>query len=185
MNKLLLCLTALPILLIGCESEEKQDPFLWDEGQIGYITPETKVYQLDSLYVNDSIVNPVQGDGFATGPGKIEVYESNGRHLLTLTPSEPNDSTSTIRSVLIRDKRYKTPEGISIESDFGQISKAYEVSSVDRMMNQAMVRLKNQDFYFTVGLEELPGEIQFDLDKEIDQTQIPDSSKPKYVFISW
>ncbi len=168
--------------IVGCSKE--QDPFEWNKDRIGLLTKETMVYQLDSLYANDSIVNPVKGDEFANGPNAIEVYEKGGKHLLTLTPYEA-DSTATIENIRIRDNRYKTAAGITIDSDFKTISSAYEVSSIDNMINSAVIWVNDENFYFTIDKERLPQEVKFDVSATIEQTMIPDDATPEYVFISW
>jgi hypothetical protein len=173
------------LLLASCEQEEKTNPFLLGSDVVGHLNPETQVYELDSLFVNDSIQNPVQGDGFANEPGKIKIFEKNGTQLLSLTPTEENDSTATISIIRIIDKRYKTDKGIHKESTFKQISAAYQIASITKMGNQAMVRIKDEDFYFTLDLEELPSSVRISPSSDIDKTQIPDGVKPKFMFVGW
>ncbi|MGJ8685254.1 MAG: hypothetical protein ACSHWW_11555 [Nonlabens sp.] len=181
MKKTLLLL-ALVIAITSCT--KPQDPFEWNKDRVGHLTKEMMVYQLDSLYANDSLVKNIKGDEFSNGPSPIEVYEKGGKHLLTLTPLE-EDSTSTIEYVRVRDNRFKTLEGVTIESDFKTISTAYNVSSIDNMIKDAVVRVNDHNFYFTVDKELLPAEIRFDMTAAIEKTMIPDSAKPKYVFVSW
>jgi len=178
-------LAVIALIFTACEQEEKQDPFAWFEGRVGHLTPETQVHELDSLFANDSIHNPVQGDSFATGPSKIEIYEKGGKQLLTLTPTEANDTTATISIVRVHDPRYKTQKGISINSTFKEISDAYKVGTIDRMGNQVMIRLQDQDFYFTISAKDLPDGIEYNQSAGIDKTQIPDGTKPKYMFVGW
>ncbi|WP_438961977.1 hypothetical protein [Nonlabens sp.] len=124
-------LLLLVITIASCSKQ--QDPFEWSKDRVGHLTKEMMVYQLDSLYANDSLVKNIKGDEFSNGPSSIEVYEKGGKHLLTLTPLE-EDSTSTIEYIRIRDNRFKTLDGITIESDFKTISAAYPVSSIDNMI---------------------------------------------------
>jgi len=93
--------------------------------------------------------------------------------------------TSTIEYIRVRDNRFKTLEGITIESDFKTINAAYTVSSIDNTIRDAVVRVNDQNFYFTIDKELLPQEVKFDISATIEKTMIPDNAKPKYVFVSW
>ncbi|KQC34381.1 MULTISPECIES: hypothetical protein [Nonlabens] len=181
MKKLLFILVTITVL---ASCAEEQDPFEWNKDRIGMLTKDAMVYQIDSLFAMDSIVNPVQDDEYANGPNVIEIYEKGGKHLLSLTPYE-SDSTSTIENIRVRDNRYVTAEGISIDSDFKTISDTYKVSSIDNMINSAVIWVDEQNFYFTIDKEELPAEVTYDVSATIEKTMIPDTAKPEYVFISW
>lgn len=180
--KKILFLLVIVVSIMSCD--KKQDPFEWNNQRIGHLTKDIMVYQLDSLYANDSLVKPIKGDEFSNGPSDIEVFEKGGKHLLSLTPKE-DDSTSTIEYIRVRDNRYKTDKGITIESDFKTISEAYTISSIDQVITDAIIRLKGQDFYFTIDKEVLPNDVKFDMNTTIEQTMIPDNAQPQYVFISW
>lgn len=181
MKKTLL-LFILVIAITSCTKQ--QDPFEWNKDRVGHLTKEMMVYQLDSLYANDSLVKSIKGDEFSNGPSPIEIYEKGGKHLLTLTPIE-DDSTSTIEYVRVRDNRFKTLEGITIDSDFKTISTAYKVSSIDNMIKDVVVRISDQNFYFSIDKALLPNEVQFDMSASIEKTMIPDTAAPKFVFVSW
>ena len=165
-------------------ADEQQDPFEWNKDRVGMLTKDAQVYQIDSLFAMDSIVNPVKGDEFANGPNTIEIYEKGGKHLLSLTPYEA-DSTSTIENIRIHDNRYVTAKGITKDSDFKTISEAYNVSSIDNMINSAVIWVNDENFYFTVDKELLPAEVKFDFSAKIEKTMIPDTATPEYVFVSW
>ena len=181
MKKLLFILVTITFL---ASCAEEQNPFEWNKDRIGMLTKDAMVYQVDSLFAMDSIVNPVKGDEFANGPNPIEIYEKGGKHLLSLTPYDA-DSTSTIENIRVHDERYVTAEGISVDSDFKTISETYKVSSIDNMINSAVVWVNDQNFYFTIDKEELPAEVKFDMSATIENTMIPDTATPEFVFISW
>lgn len=181
--KKIIFLVVTVVVFASC-AEEKQDPFEWNKERIGMLTKDAQVYQIDSLFAMDSIINPIKGDEFANGPAVIEIYEKGGKHLLSLTPYEA-DSTSTIENVRVRDNRYTTAKGITIDSDFKSISTAYKVSSIDNMINSAVVWISDENFYFTIDKEDLPQEVKFDVTAKVEKTMIPDTSTPEFVFISW
>lgn len=174
----------LALVIAASSCTKKQDPFEWNKERVGHLTKTMMVYQLDSLYANDSLVKNIKGDEFSNGPSPIEIYEKGGKHLLTLTPLEV-DSTSTIEYVRVRDNRFKTAEGITIESDFKTINAAYSISSIDNMIKDAVVRVNDQNFYFTIDKDLLPTDVKFDMSATIEKSMIPDTATPKYVFVSW
>ncbi|MGB5981370.1 MAG: hypothetical protein WBG46_04430 [Nonlabens sp.] len=183
MKKLLLLFTVI-IAFASC-SKDEQNPFEWKKDRVGHITKETQVYQLDSLYANDSIVNPIKGDEFSNGANEIEIFEKGGKHLLTLTPTEALDSTATIENIILRDDRFKTKEGITINSTFAEISKAYNITGIDNMIDDAIIWVDDQNFYFAIIKEELPSEVKYDMTADIEKTMIPEGIKPERVFVAW
>lgn len=181
MKKVLLAI----VIIAGLAScEKKQNPFEWSKNRVGHITDSTMVYQLKTLYPNDSIVTPVKGDEFSNGPTTIELYEKGGKHLLSITPVE-EDSTSTIEYIKIRDERYKTAKGITISSNFKSIADNYDISSIDNMIMDAVIRVNDENFFFTIDKSKLPGDLQFDMNASIDKNMIPDDTTPNSVSISW
>ena len=181
--KKVIALVAVIIVLASCSKE--QDPFEWSKERVGHLTKEMKIYQLDSLYANDSIVKSVKGDEFSNGANKIEIFEKGGAHLLTLTPSEALDSTATIENVIIRDERFTTQKGITKNSTYQEISTAYKVSSVDNMIDDAVIWVNDENFYFTISKDGLPTDVKFDISASIEKTMIPAETKPQYMFVSW
>jgi hypothetical protein len=181
--KKIIALIAVIIMIASCTKE--QDPFEWNKDRVGYLTKDIKVYQLDSIYLNDSIVKQIKGDEFSNGPNLIEIYEKGGSHLLTLTPSSALDSTATIENVIIRDERYTTIKGITINSTYKEISTAYKVSSIDNMIDDAVIWVNDENFYFTISKDNLPTDVKFDIGATIEKTMIPDDVKPQYLFVSW
>ena len=181
--KKLLFIAVIAAVLTSCG--KTQDPFEWNKDRVGLITKDTKVYQLDSLFANDSIINPIKGDEFSNGAADIEVYEKGGKHLLSISPLQALDSTSTIANIRIHDDRYKTEKGITINSTFKEIAAAYKISNVDNMIDDAVVWVNDQNFYFTVSKDNLPVEVKYDMSATVEKTMIPDNEKPVHVFVSW
>ncbi|BAO55527.1 hypothetical protein [Nonlabens marinus] len=180
--KRLFLLVLVVVVFASCEKE--QDPFEWNKDRIGMLTKDSKVYQIDSLFANDSIVTSTNGDEFMNGPNAIEIFEKGGTHLLTLTPYD-SDSTSTIENVRVRDERFATAKGVTIKSDFKTINEAYKVGDIDNMINSAVIWVNEENFYFTISKDVLPAETKFDITAPIEKTMIPDTATPEFVFISW
>ncbi|MFT6096388.1 MAG: hypothetical protein ACJAXY_000136 [Nonlabens sp.] len=181
--KKVIALIAVILALASCT--KKQDPFEWSKNRVGHLTSDMKVYQLDSIYANDSIVRAVKGDEFSNGANLIEIFEKGGAHLLTLTPNQALDSTATIENIIIRDERFTTIKGITKSSSFKDINAAYKINSVDNMIDDAVIWVNDENFYFSISKDKLPTDVKFDINASIEKTMIPDDTKPQYLFVSW
>lgn len=177
---LLFCLIA---VVVSCH--KKTDQFLVSNQNIGKLTDSTQVKDLESIFINDSIVKNIAGDEFLGRINDIEIFEKGGKRLLVLTPTEALDSTSTIRTIKIVDSRYKTSEGLSINSTFKDIKNSHEISSIQNTLKNVVIFTNNENYFFTIDKNELPSELRFDMSKKIEAVQIPDHSKIKYFMIGW
>lgn len=164
---------------------KKADPFLIQKNKIGVLERAYTVKQIDSVFTNDSIVKRVAGDEFAGSSTDIEVFEKGGKHLLSLSPSESLDTNSKINIVTINDERFKTDKGIGLNSTFKDFTTHYEVSKIDRLLNNINIEFKNQDFYITISVDELPAAYKFDHSKTIELTSIPGEAKIKSLRLDW
>ncbi|NQY29865.1 MAG: hypothetical protein HRT69_10375 [Flavobacteriaceae bacterium] len=182
MKKTLL-ITLSSIVFMQCA--KKEDPFLIQKDKIGVLQKEFTIKQIDSVFANDSIVKHVNGDEFTGNYTDIEVYEKGGAHLLSLSPSESLDKNATINIVTLRDSRYKTDKNISLNSTFKDFKTYYEVSKIDRILNNINIEFKNQDFYITISIDELPSAYKFDYSRTIDVASIPDAAKIKSLRLDW
>ena len=86
MNKSLVSLVLLALLIVSCAKEKKQDPFQIGKQHIGLLTDSTQVKDLELVFPTDSIVKNIKGDEFTGASNDIEVYDTSGKQLLTLTP---------------------------------------------------------------------------------------------------
>lgn len=48
-----------------------------------------------------------------------------------------------------------------------------------------MVLLKDNDLYFTIDKKELPESLRYNANNNIEEVQIPDNAKVKYMMIGW
>lgn len=182
MRKILLFI--LPaILFISCEKET--NPFLITKNQVGSLTRNIRINQLDSIYANDSIVKQVSEGEFFTNSNEIDVYDQDGKQLLVLEPVQPFDSTSTIGYIRIMDPRFETAEGLSLNSTFKDIVENYSISRIENTLNAAVVFIDDRNIYITIDKKELPAELRYDTETPIRASQIPDEAKIKYFMIGW
>lgn len=178
-------LSIITILFLFTSCNKKQNPFEISKKHIGLLTDSTQVKDLKSVYVNDSIVKFIGGDEFTGNINNIEIFEKGGKKLLTLTPKQALDSTSTIGSVRIIDERYKTDKNISIISTFKDILNNYKGLRFNNLINSIVISVDGINANFTIDKKELPANLRFDLDLKFEPTHIPDDAKVKYFFINW
>ncbi len=178
---LLLALTTLTFN----QCSKKENNFLIQKNTLGQIQKNFTLKQIDSVFKNDSIVKQVDGDAFTGNFSDIEVYEKGGVHLLSLSPVDATDSNTKINIVTLRDARYKTEKGIGLTNVFKDFKDNYEVSKVDRILNNINIEFKDQDFYITISIDQLPSEYKYDYNRTIEIVSIPDNAKIKNMRLDW
>jgi len=171
------------VSIISCA--KKQDPFLVEKHNIGQLTDSTQVKDLESVFVNDSVVKFVGGDEFTGNINNIDIYDKEGNHLLVLTPNEALDSTAVIDNIRIIDSRFVTAKNISTLSTYKDIKEAYKINRIDNLINSVNVNVNEINAYFTINKKELPASLRFDINMVIEPYQIPDDAKIKYFMINW
>ena len=183
MHKSIFSIIILTLLFTSCNKE--QNPFEISKQHIGLLTDSTQVKDLKAIYPNDSLVKFISGDEFTGNVNNSEVFEKGGKKLLTLTPKQALDSTSTIGSIRILDERYKTDKNITTASTFKDIQNNYKVSRISNLINSIVIAVDEINANFTIDKKELPANLRFDMDLKFEPTHIPDDAKVKYFFINW
>jgi hypothetical protein len=200
-NILSVALIATSLLFLNCEKEITK--FKITNDSIGLLTKEIKISDLETLYAGDSIVatngvpkmnlstvtseskddksERIIKDGFKYQ--KIEIFEKGGAHLLSFTPSK--DSVPTVENIRIYDPRYKTDKGITINSTFKDIKDNYSIKKIITTMNNVVILLKDAGVYFTIDKQELPASLRYNSSTNIEEVQIPDTAKIKYMWMAW
>ena len=172
-------LTIATFALIQCT--KKENPFLIQNGKIGGLKKEFTLTQIDSVFAKDSIVKPITDDAFTGNINDIEIFEKGGKHLLSLSPNDQKK----ISIITLHDARYKTDKNVGLSNTFKEFRAHYEVSKITRMLNNIIIEFKNQDFYITIDVKELPSEYWFNYDAKIETASIPDTAKIKSLQIDW
>ena len=185
MNKSLVTLVLIALLIVGCTKEKKQDPFQIGKQHIGLLTDSTQVKDLELIFPTDSIVRNIMGDEFTGDINDIEIYDTTGKQLLTLTPTQSLDSTAVIKSIHITDSRYKTDKNVSTMSTFGDIKNNYKISGISTLINSIVISVNEINASFTIDKKQLPASLQFNMDLKIEAVQIPDNAEIKYFMVYW
>lgn len=181
--KYILAIISLGLFVTSCE--KPQNPFSVQKQNIGLLTDSTQVKDLEMIFANDSVVKFIGGDEFTGDINTIDIYEKGGKKLLELTPSQALDSTAVIENVRIMDARYKTDKNISLLSTFKDITDNYTISSIDNLINSVVISVNEINASFTIDKKELPSNARFDMELNIEETQIPDDAKIKYFMLNW
>lgn len=171
------------LVLLACGQDN--EPFLIDANRVGPVTKETRINQLDSVFKNDSIVRNSSGSQYPNATSDIEIYDKDGTPLLIIEPVQQFDSTSTVGYIQVLDSRFETAQGLSTESNFGDVVEKYSISRIENTLNSAVVFIDELNLYLTIDKKELPSSLRYDSDTRITASQIPDNAKIKYFMISW
>ncbi|WP_459213027.1 hypothetical protein [Aquimarina rhabdastrellae] len=174
-------------LLVSCQKENnlKNDPFLIAQHKIGKLTNTVQLYQLDSIYKQDSIVKRIAGDEFLNTSNQIDIYDKAGNKLLVLEAEHEFDSTSTIKNIEVIDTRFHTEGDLKPKGYFIDIKKNYPISKINNTLSSAVVFVDSIGAYFTIDKKELSSEYKFDTDIKIEADKIPDSARIKNFWITW
>lgn len=183
MRHLLTIIIPLTILFSSCS--KTQNPYEISKQHIGLLTDSTQVKDLESIYPNDSIVKFIAGDEFIGNVNNIDIFDKEGKQLLSLTPKFTLDSTSVISNVRILDERFKTEKNISTISTFKDIQSHYKITRISNLINSVVVAVDDINASFTIDKKELPANLRFDMDLKFETTHIPDNAKVKYFFVNW
>lgn len=183
MKKTILLLVIIVSIFTSCEKEI--NPFLISKQNIGHLTDSTQVKDLESVFINDSIVKFVSGDEFTGNVNDLEIYEKGGKLLLVLSPSQALDSTSTIKTVKVVDPRFVTVKGLSPNSTFKDINTNYKISNIQNSLRNIIISVNEINAYFTIDKNELPANMRFDMNLKIEAIQIPEEAKIKNFYLYW
>ncbi len=175
-------LSLLGLLILGCQ-KEIDTSFLITQNRVGKLEKGSLIRELDIIFDQDSLVRDTTRLNFGSHTQKIKVFEKNGQHLITISPS--SDSIPKVENVRIFDPRYHSEEGIGLKSNFSDIKSNYEISKVVSSMKNVVVFLKNNPMYFTIDKDQLPSNLRYSANQKIEEVQIPDEAKIKYFMVGW
>jgi hypothetical protein len=174
---------ALLLFAMSCSDSEK---FQIKRGQVGHLTPKTTIHDLREIFKNDSIVTNLSegsmGDSYFQDDDEYLIYEKGGKHLLTVVPKEQLDSSSTIKSIQIFDKRFETETGINISSNFLDIDANTNIDKVESSFSSATLFIDDLNATISIDKEELGLKAFSSL--KVTKEQIPDLAKIK-AFTIW
>jgi len=181
MTKTIIASLVSVLLLVQCAKEK--DPFLIENGQIGKLSRQIQIKQIDSVFALDSIVK--LKDNVLGTQGEVEIFEKGGKKLMLITPFQDNKPTSLVNHIQIYDERFKTNKGLSLNSNFKDIKKNYTIKNIETTIGSVVVFLNETEVYLVYDKKELPENLRYNPSLVIEASNIPDDAKIKYFMISW
>lgn len=183
MLKKIIFIVFVSFLFIECK--EEKNPFLISNDFVGLLTRGMTIKKIDSVFSRDSIVKLyTQNDELPT-QGEVEIFEKNGTKLLSISPITNNDPDALISNFQFFDPRYKTDKGLNLNSTFKDIKTNYKISNIETTISTVVLFLEDSDFFINIDKKELPENLRYNPNLEIDITNIPDEAKIKYFMLSW
>ena len=183
MLKKIIFIVFVSFLFIECK--EEKNPFLISNDAVGLLTRGMTIKKIDSVFSRDSIVKLyTQNDELPT-QGEVEIFEKNGTKLLSISPITNNDPDALISNFQFFDPRYKTDKGLNLSSTFKDIKANYKISNIETTISTVVLFLEDSDFFINIDKKELPENLRYNPNLEIDITNIPDEAKIKYFMLSW
>lgn len=184
--KKIIFIVLVSFLFVQCA---KENQYLIEKGKVGYLTKETTILELNSIFKKDSIVSNLTINNlnnedklFSLDDDEYEVFSFMGDKLLEIAPANQNDSLSKIKSIQIFDRNYKTDKGISLQSTFKDINENYMVNKVETTLTSATLFIDELNATISIDKKDL-GLNSFSRE-EVTIDQIPDIAKIKY-FTIW
>lgn len=173
------CLVAVAILAAKC-GKGTDSEFLITTTSFGKLSKSNSANDIETIYASDSIVkdNAIQ---LSASMRKEHIYEKGGKPLFTVSIS--NDTI--IDNIRVLDPRYTTEKGVNLLSTFKDIKDNYTIRKVLTSMNNVVLFIKDSDVYFTIDKKELPENLRYSNNTNIEAIQIPDAAKIKYLMIDW
>lgn len=107
-----------------------------------------------------------------------------GEPLFVITPKEKGDTNQKINRVKVIHPIFKTAKGISTQSTFGDIQKAYAISSIVPTEEHIVISVKELEADFSIHKKHLMKGWWNEQTKSIDSKKIPNNA-PIDEFILW
>lgn len=175
--KKLIAFLLLITLIVSCNKTDNTIAL----NKVGAITSKTTIKDLDKLFKNDSIVSRYsEGDlgnknAYILDNDTHLIYKKGGELLLSISPVNPLDSVSKIKSVTVFSNDYKTEYEVGLSSVFNQLNINHNIEKLEASFHLVTVFVQDINATLTMDKQAL-GIKAFKLGS-IDKAQIPENSK--------
>ncbi|SDG69559.1 hypothetical protein [Psychroflexus sediminis] len=176
----LLSLFFLSVILMGCSNSTSET--LIAKNQLGLLRPSTQINEISSILEKDSIGEFNLKSRINT-TNEIEVFTKEGEVSLIIEPNYQGDSLVTISEIQILDPKYKTREGLTIQSDFKTIYENYKINNIQNTINSVILSIDEIGAYIVIDKKHLPSKLKFDSEIKIEANQIPGKAPFKYFWL--
>ena len=165
-------------------SEYIFDSFLISESSVGIFLRGMTIEEVYNSIPNKQIKNTIGYGEFVDDIyDDYEIYDTNGKKILVLTPKQNGNRNSKINRILVLDDRFNTKEKIGLNSTFGDLKKHYSTDTISPDIEHIFLDVKHINARFSINKSQL---------KEgwwnkngIDKTKIPDNAKVDGITIWW
>jgi len=172
MNKFI-GLLLLSIIFVQC-GQDKDTMIL--KNQLGKITKDTSLEELDKIFKNDSIEKrPVDTELTR----EYRVYGADGKTLLVFLTQVRNDSIKGLELVNIFSDQYVTEKGISTKSTYKDVADNYSIEKIETSFSAAILFVDELNATVLLNKSDLNLD-EFDM-REIRADQIPDEASINYI----
>ena len=183
MLKKIIAIVTVTLIFIQCK--EEINPFLISNDSVGALTRGMTIKEIDSIFAQDSIVKLYAQNEELPTQGEVEIYKKNGTKLVSISPVTNNDPDALISNFQFFDPSYKTDKGLNLSSTFKDIKTNYKISNIETTISTVVLFIEDSDLFINIDKKELPENIRYNPNLEIDITNIPDEAKIKYFMLSW
>lgn len=184
MKYLLLILSA--FFVIACQ---KSSEYMVSKNRLGNINNTTKISELKSLLLLDSVdmsyPRDIYGKPLTSLVKEVKVYDTSNNEVLLIKPDTKLDTMSLISSIRILSERYKTKNGIGINSNFEDVQEHHAIGLIQSSPNSIVLMLSDINALVSFDRSVLPGDIRFDNEAEIKLTMIPNDAKVNRFWINF
>lgn len=170
--------------LVKNETVYTFDNFLISRHRVGIFSKGMSVSDLYKTIPDEQIKKTIGYGEFADDIyDDYEVYDSDGKLILVLTPAQNGNVNSQINRISILDHRFTTAEKIGLNSTFSDFDKLYPNENISADMEHIVVGIEEVNAIFSIKKTELQdgwwnGE-------GIDTSKIPNSAKFDGFTIWW
>ena len=180
---------------ITVEAEKKAEPinkstsytfdnFHISENRVGIFSKGMTISDVYNTIPKEQIKKKVGYGEFADDTyDDYEIYDSNGKKILILTPKQSGNINSKINQISILDKRFKTTEKIGLNSTFGDLVKYYSIDKILPDMEHIILYVNHINAWFSIKKTELHE--GWWNGKRIDKSKIPNNAKFDGISIWW
>lgn len=160
------------------------DNFHISENRVGIFSKGMTINDVYNSIPKEQIKKTVGYGEFADDTyDNYEIFDSNGKKILVLTPKQNGSTNSKINRISILDSRFKTTEKIGLNSTFGDLKKHYSTDKISPDMEHIILDVNHINAWFSIKKSEL--EEGWWKGNGIDKTKIPDNAKFDGITIWW
>ena len=166
--------------------DDSQNPYTISSTHVGSITRGTNIHKLYSIFPAKQIKLIKNKGGFFNQEfDDYNVYDNNGKLLFIATPEVAGDTSSFINRIIIRDTSFKTPEGIGLNSNLGQIRDAYHNINYLPSSGEIVVSVPKVSTSFLINKATLDDSWWDNNTNQIIEKNIPDSAQIDGIVVFW